>query len=66
MLVTQKKIMESTKASSGLIKRFWGSGKVDVVSITEVWQKLAKAPAMKKYKNLVDEMSYLKKKEENK
>jgi hypothetical protein len=66
MLVIQKKIMESTKASTGFIKKFWGSAKVDVVTINEVWQKLAKTPAMKKYKNLVDEMSYLKKKEETK
>jgi hypothetical protein len=42
MLVVQKKIMESTKASSGFMNRFWSSAKVNVVTINDVWVKLGK------------------------
>jgi hypothetical protein len=33
MLAVQKKIMESNKGSSGLISRFWGGSKVNIVNV---------------------------------
>jgi hypothetical protein len=66
MLAVQKKIMESTKVSSGFMGRFWSSGKTNVVTINEMWHKLAKNNEIKKYKYLINDMSNLKKKEEGK
>jgi hypothetical protein len=53
MLVVQKKIMESNKGSSGLIMRFWGGGKVNIVNVNEVWVKLGKNSSVSRYKCLV-------------
>jgi len=67
MLAVQKRVMESTKNSSGLFSRFkgWGSGK-SAVSINDVWHKLALHSAIVNYRNLTNEISGLKKREETK
>jgi|JI7StandDraft_1071085.scaffolds.fasta_scaffold443179_1 hypothetical protein len=55
MLAIQKKVMESTKASSGLFSRFIGSRQSgrSAVSINDVWIKLSQNSAIKNYKNLI-------------
>lgn len=68
MLSMQRRIRESTKASSGLFSRFIGGRQSDksAVSVNDVWMKLAENESVKNYKHLVQEMGMLKKKEEGK
>lgn len=64
MLAVQKRIMESTKASTKLFSRVlgsWQSGK-SAVSINDVWAKLSQNSGVKNYKHLVYEMATLKRK----
>lgn len=68
MLTIQRKVRESTKASSGLFSRFIGgrqSGR-SAVSVNDVWIKLSENSMVQHYRCLVDEMSSLKKREEGK
>ena len=62
MLAIQRKVRESTKASSGLFSRFMGGRQSarSAVSVNEVWNKLAENPGVQHYRNLVGEMSDLK------
>lgn len=64
MLVVQKKIMESNKGSSGLMARFWGAGKANIVNVNEIWVKLGKNNSINRYKNLINQICNLKKREE--
>lgn len=62
MLAVQRRVMESTKASSGLFSRFIGGkqGGKSSVSLTDAWTKLGKCDKITKYKHLVKEISELK------
>ena len=68
MLTIQRKVRESTKASSSLFSRFIGgrqSGR-SAVSVNDVWIKLADSNMVQHYRHLVHDMNTLKKREEGK